>query len=97
MASAEKMLKSGFGKTLKTGLGGLFGALGLGGGGASSASGLLASIVPQQAEPVEAVPTMPTPNGDDVRRAKRKSLAAQMQRRGRASTILTDEPLGAGL
>jgi hypothetical protein len=32
---------------------------------------------------------MPTPNDDAVMAAKRKSIADQRQRRGRASTILT--------
>lgn len=32
---------------------------------------------------------MPTPNDDAVMAARRKSIAAQRQRRGRSSTILT--------
>lgn len=34
---------------------------------------------------------MPTPNSDEVRAAKRRSLAVQAARRGRVSTILTDD------
>jgi len=33
---------------------------------------------------------MPTPDGQAVQQAQRRSIAAQMARRGRASTILTD-------
>lgn len=42
---------------------------------------------------------MPTPNSGDQRKAKRKSLAEQLARKGRASTILTaaeNDTLGAG-
>jgi hypothetical protein len=45
----------------------------------------------------EATP-MPTANDSDVRRARRTSIAQQMRRRGRRSTILTSDatadPLG---
>jgi len=37
-----------------------------------------------QAEPEPAMPL------DDLRRSRRRSISAQMRRRGRASTILTD-------
>lgn len=40
---------------------------------------------------VEPPKPMPTPNDADVRTAKRRSIAEQTQRRGRASTILTAE------
>lgn len=40
-----------------------------------------------QAEPT---PTMPTPDDETVRNARRRSIAGQLARRGRASTILTD-------
>ena len=39
---------------------------------------------------VEPVPEMPTPDDAQAKAAKRRSIAAQMARRGRASTILTD-------
>lgn len=39
--------------------------------------------------------TMPTPDDDAARNAKKRSLAAQAQRRGRQSTILSD-PLSGG-
>lgn len=35
-------------------------------------------------------PTMPMPNDEEVRRAKRRSLMKQAGRSGRSSTILTD-------
>lgn len=39
--------------------------------------------------------SMPTPDDEEVRRARRRSLTDQLQRRGRASTILTnDDALG---
>lgn len=39
--------------------------------------------------------TMPTPDDEAMRLARRRSIASQMQRRGRASTILTaDDVLG---
>lgn len=39
---------------------------------------------------------MPDPNDEAVRDARRRSLAAQMARKGRASTILTDDIGGMG-
>ena len=36
------------------------------------------------------VPTMPTPDDLEVQKAKKRSLAEQAARSGRASTILTD-------
>lgn len=33
---------------------------------------------------------MPTPNGDEAKKARRRSLSAQMGRQGRQSTILSD-------
>lgn len=38
--------------------------------------------------------TMPTPDDEAARAAKRKSLAAQSARRGRSSTILEDDTSG---
>ena len=35
-------------------------------------------------------PAVPMPDEEDIRRAKRRSTTAQMQRAGRASTILSD-------
>lgn len=40
--------------------------------------------------PVEKPTVMPTPDDEAVALAKRRSISAQMQRRGRASTILSD-------
>lgn len=40
-----------------------------------------------QAEPE---PEIPLADSSEVRQARRRSIAAQMRRRGRASTILTD-------
>lgn len=46
----------------------------------------------QPAAPAVTPPTpMPTPGDDASRAAKRQSLAEQMARQGRASTILTDQ------
>lgn len=45
-----------------------------------------AAVIPE----VEPPTTMPSPNSQESRAAKRKSIAQQMARRGRASTILTD-------
>lgn len=42
---------------------------------------------------VSAVPVMPLPDDLNVQRAKRRSIASQMARRGRASTILTSDGL----
>lgn len=44
-----------------------------------------AGEIPEVTAPV----TMPTPNSNDVAKARKKSLIQQMQNRGRASTILT--------
>lgn len=41
--------------------------------------------------PIPAPPVMPVPDDTAVKAAKRKSLAEQLRRRGRASTILSDE------
>ena len=43
-------------------------------------------------------PVMPEPDDEAVKRAKRRSIADQMRRRGRASTVLADsgtDTLGA--
>lgn len=44
---------------------------------------------PTPAPKVEPPPVMPQVNDEEVKRAKRRSLAAQQARRGRQSTILT--------
>lgn len=48
--------------------------------------------------PTPAAPTvMPTPDDDAMKKAKRQSMAEQMSRGGRQSTILTDsDKLGGG-
>ena len=62
---------------------------------ASVVSGLFKRDAPQQqqqqaaAPQVEPVTAMPGPNDQAVQDAKRKSIVAQIQRQGRASTILT--------
>lgn len=43
---------------------------------------------------VESPPPMPTPNSEATQQARRKSITAQMRRRGRSSTILSEETLG---
>lgn len=45
-----------------------------------------------QAEPE---PTLPGPDDDAARRGRRRSITAQMRRRGRASTILTGQSSNA--
>lgn len=66
------------------GAGSLVGALGGGGGGGAA--------------PAPSAPTvMPTPDDEAARAAKRKSLAAQAQRRGRQSTILSDPTAGSDI
>jgi hypothetical protein len=60
-------------------------------GGAVAASALNKS--PSAPAPTVTPPTtMPTPGDAADRASKRLSLMQQMQRRGRASTILTDQP-----
>ncbi len=52
-----------------------------------------AQTTPPAATPtVEAPPVMPTPGDANSTAAKRAGIAAQIARRGRASTILTDQP-----
>lgn len=53
---------------------------------------LLASLKDQP------VPEMPTPDSAQARLEKRRSIASQLSRRGRASTMLTGnkDPLGGG-
>ena len=46
-----------------------------------------AAVIPE----VEPPTPMPTPNSRESRAAARRSMAQQMARRGRASTILTDD------
>ena len=40
--------------------------------------------------PTPPSPVVPMPDEEDIRRAKRRSMATQMQRAGRTSTILSD-------
>lgn len=40
--------------------------------------------------PIIPPPPMPTPNGDEAVKARRKSLSAQYARQGRQSTVLQD-------
>ncbi len=60
-------------------------------GGSVLASQLTKTSAPEVKPP----PVMPTPDDAAVRSAQRRSIAAQLARRGRQSTILTD-PLGGG-
>lgn len=68
----------------------------------SNAVAAFAAQQPAAAEPPKTLITpgdMPTPNSSDQRKAKRKSLAEQLARKGRASTIMTaaeNDTLGAG-
>lgn len=50
--------------------------------------------VPAPAAPVlKPVTPMPLPDEDAIKRAKRRSIAGQMQRSGRQSTLLTSDPV----
>jgi hypothetical protein len=40
--------------------------------------------------PEQPAPVVPMPDEEDIKRAKRRKTAAQLQRSGRQSTILTD-------
>ena len=63
------------------------------GGAATAVVGRALAPKPQQiTAPAVTPPTpMPTPGDDAARAAKRQSLADQMARQGRASTILTEQ------
>lgn len=54
----------------------------------ANARSALMPYVPTLVE--EEAPAVPMPDEEDIRRAKRRSTAAQLQRAGRASTILSD-------
>lgn len=43
----------------------------------------------------EPVPAVPTPDDDASKRARQRSISAQLRRRGRASTILTNQDSGS--
>lgn len=66
------------------------------GAGIAGGSILNSALNKPSAPTVTAPPVMPTPDDDAMRRARRRSLAAQLGRRGRQSTILSqgDETLG---
>lgn len=70
-------------------------------GGAEEPVRQAAAPAPAPIEPpvFEPPPVMPTADDDAVKRAKKKSIAAQVARRGRASTILTqnDDAVGGAL
>ena len=65
-------------------------------------SGLLGGAAEQKApEPppapvVTPPPVMPLPDDDEIAKVRKRSLAAQLARRGRQSTILTDPVTGGG-
>jgi hypothetical protein len=80
------------------GVAGAAGAAGAAAGGltatqAALAGGLGAGILGSMSQPNMPGPTsatvMPTPDGQAIQQAQRRSISAQMARRGRASTILT--------
>lgn len=54
-----------------------------------SGSDEVAAAPPPMAPTVEPPSVMPTPDDKAVQAAKKKSIAAQLQRQGRASTILS--------
>lgn len=60
--------------------------------GAVAASAAFESAIPEdkpEAPKQGAAPTMPTPDDAAIRAARKRRIAAQSMRRGRASTILT--------
>ena len=68
--------------------GGLLGGLGLLGG--NSGETMTSSSTPSST----AQTAMPTPDSTAIAQAKRRSISAQIARRGRASTILTGDQGG---
>lgn len=50
-----------------------------------------------QAAAAQPKPVIPAANDDAVRKARQRSIAAQLRRRGRQSTILTDDTAGDAL
>lgn len=82
------------------GLSGLSGLVGGGGFGGNLLGSLLAPPAPAVASAPDTLITpteMPSPT--DQRKTKRRAMAAQLARKGRASTILTanDDALGVGI
>jgi hypothetical protein len=80
----------------------VMGAMGGATGIASAIGGtLLSSVLNKQkdsgpaAPTVQQAPTMPLPDDQAVQNARRRSIQQQISRRGRASTILSDN--GAGV
>lgn len=61
-------------------------------------AGLFSKPKSQDIPNIEAPPPMPVVDSEEMRKAKRKSVAAQRARKGRLSTIFTDpnETLGGG-
>lgn len=66
------------------------GAIGAGLGGAGGAE-VDKALTPRDKSPSQAPITMPLADDDAVKRAKRRSISAQMGRGGRTSTMLTGE------
>jgi len=80
---------SGFGKTAKE-LSGSRVA-----GGIVGQMSQMAAVVQPFLAATQVKPTMPTPDDAAMKAARKRSIANQRRRMGRASTILTgDEPLG---
>lgn len=63
--------------------------------GGSALLGVLDKDKPAAPPPVE--PPTPLPDDEAMRKARRRSITSQMARRGRASTILTDQGTGDAL
>lgn len=49
------------------------------------------SLIKADQAPAPPLPTIPLPDDEAIKRARRRSLAAQAGRTGRASTILSDD------
>ena len=60
-----------------------------------AAAAAAAAVAPAPVIPVEPEKKMPMPDDEEVKKARRRSIAAQRARTGRASTIFTEmEGLG---
>jgi len=100
MSGIKKAVK-GIGKVAK---GILSGGLGLVGGLSGGILGGLLGKKPKVDEEeapvapvVEPPPLMPIPDDEEAQKARRRSIAAQISRRGRQSTILTQRDIGDSL
>lgn len=66
--------------------------------GGVAASAITGALAPKQGAPAAPAPTLtpptPMPGSTETKAAERASIAEQLRRRGRASTVLTDQSAG---